>query len=130
MTREKEKYKKKKDKKEKNMKDKMKEYFNETIEEEEEEEYHPSDEEESDGEVHAPKYDIVYTYPVDYADFWNDDATEMRKRPKSFSIKVTLPKVKEIKEITNLEINRKEFILEVAGKYYLDLKMPLPVLSE
>ena len=38
--------------------------------------------------------------------------------------------MKDIKEITNLEINRKEFILEVAGKYYLDLKMPLPVLSE
>jgi len=48
----------------------MKEYFNDktTIEEESEEEYIPSDEE-SDGEVHAPKYDIIYTYPVEYADF-------------------------------------------------------------
>ena len=67
---------------------------------------------------------------MDYIDYWNEETNERRKRPKSFTFKVNLPKVKKIKEITNLEIIKKEFILEVAGKYYLDLKMPLPVLSE
>jgi hypothetical protein len=54
----------------------------------------------------------------------------MRKRPKSFTIKVFLKKVtKWKKQITKLEINQKEFILEVKGRYYLDIKMPLPVLK-
>ena len=53
----------------------------------------------------------------------------MRKRPKSFTIKVKLPKCKKVTDITNLEINKKEFILDVKDKYYLDIKLPLPILS-
>lgn len=97
--------------------------------EESEEEFVPSDEGEE--MVKAPKYDIVYSYPVELGDYWNDDGPiEKRKRPKSFTIKVSLPKVKKVKDITKLEINQKEFILDVKNKYYLDIKMPLPVLSE
>ena len=52
----------------------------------------------------------------------------MRKRPKSFTIKIVLPKCKKVKDITKLEINAKELILDVTDKDYLDIKMPLPVL--
>ena len=54
----------------------------------------------------------------------------MRKRPKSFTIKVVLPKVTKVKQITKLEINQKELVLEVTDRYYLDIKMPLPVLKD
>lgn len=46
------------------------------------------------------------------------------------TIKVRMRKIKKASEITNLQINQKEFILEVEGKYYLDFKMPLPILKE
>ena len=80
--------------------------------------------------IMAPKYNIVHSYGVEYADFLMHGPDEKKKkRPKQIVIKIEVPRVQKMKDL-DLDINEKHLILKAANKYYLDIALPYKVNSD
>jgi len=80
--------------------------------------------------IMAPKYNIVHSYGVEYADFLMHGPDEKKKkRPKQLVIKIEVPRVQKMKDL-DLDINDKHLILKAANKYYLDISLPYKVNSD
>ncbi|KAL4506552.1 hypothetical protein ABPG72_000123 [Tetrahymena utriculariae] len=79
--------------------------------------------------IQAPKYKIVYQYPVNYEDFLDRREEIQLKRPISFTLEINLPRANNIQEIV-LDIEEKNLVLNVKEKYFLDIKLPYSVFAD
>ncbi|EAR90920.1 pre-RNA processing PIH1/Nop17 protein (macronuclear) [Tetrahymena thermophila SB210] len=79
--------------------------------------------------IQAPKYKIVYQYPVNYEDFLDRREEIQLKRPISFTVEISLPRANNISEIA-LDIEEKNLVLNVKEKYFLDIKLPYSVFPD
>jgi len=59
---------------------------------------------------------------VDLGEFMNT-RTKKFKRPKELNIGIKLRRVEKVSEVT-LDVEERQFILNVPNKYYLDFKLP------
>eukprot|EP00743_Colponemidia_sp_Colp-15_P001308 GILK01001432.1.p1 GENE.GILK01001432.1~~GILK01001432.1.p1 ORF type:complete len:395 (-),score=84.64 GILK01001432.1:167-1294(-) len=79
--------------------------------------------------ISEPVYRIVHRGEVDLSDFMMTREPTRKSRPKELVVYVDMPQVKGIAEV-NLDLSNQQFVLDVAGKYYLDIALPYPVNEE
>ena len=99
-----------------------------SISEEAEEEKPETTEEIEPTSVQIPKFKLVQSSEMDFGDFI-DSKVVPKKRPKSLLVEISVPFLKKVAE-AKIDISEQKLVFDVKNLYYLEVKLPFPVLSE